>query len=180
MAQGVVFGGLNGAGGSNIKSAQSGFTTMTAVTVDIPVSSIDITKSIVIIREQGYNSGYGVKTKMVGAALINSTTLRLYLNTYNVNTQPQVTWQVIEFNNVKSKQSGIKLISAYDTDVTVTISSINTAKSIIICSATSSGTSDSDQALQFNARISNSTTIAFKTSANASEITAYWQVIEFN
>jgi hypothetical protein len=139
-----------------------------------------MSKSIVIIRETSANTGYGVRTKMVGAALTSSTNLRLYVDTYNLNTPPRVTWQVVEYENVKL-QTGTKLLNA--DGATQAITSVDTIKSMLICAgatSTEAGVQDTDQQLQFAGIITNATTITFYTNANANTITVYWQVADFS
>jgi hypothetical protein len=50
MAKGVVFGGLNGGGGSNIKSIQKGLVSKNSVTqsLNVAINPVDLSKSIVL------------------------------------------------------------------------------------------------------------------------------------
>lgn len=160
---------------SNIKSIQSGITTLTSTSHNVAISAVDTTKSIVLIS---YVPSLSVGSNMVAVAgvLTNSTTLTLRVNTLT-SYPPTVRWQVIEFNNVKSNQSGAVTASAVTQ--TVTISSVDLQKSIISIERTATNTSTVNYLICVAASLTNSTTLEIK-QASVDSGSYYWQVIEFN
>lgn len=163
-------------GGSNIKSIQRGTIAINVATttIDITVTSIDTTKSIAIIS----NNQDGVSNPSEACfaiTIINATTIRI-TRTASSFTSITVSWQLIEYNNVKSKQTGTFEQTSALTDQSVTVTSVNTSKSILYATHTSVVTGIQTASWVFLYKLLNSTTIAFN-GQNAS--TKYWQLIEF-
>lgn len=162
-------------GGNLIKSIQRGTLTFPSATItNVTISSVDLTKSIVLVTSIGdsVNPAVGcVKGKLTSAtnlALSKATTL-----TANVS------WQVIEFYNVKSLQTGdYTLITAAGT---VTVSAVSPTKSLLICSWESTASTSGANYAALNYNLTNSTTITFDiiNSANQGR-NIHWQLIEFN
>lgn len=164
-----------GAGGSNIKSIQRGVLTTLVSVSNIEISSVDLTKSIVIVNTNTYQGGILDSDVAVKAILTSSTQLTLTTITNNFSGTI-VSWTIIEFNNVKSLQTGSKSTSlASDT---TTISAINVNKSILFYSWTSSGDTATQNIIS-NCYILDNTTITFKSTLAVAKVIA-WQVIEFN
>ena len=152
-------------GGSNIKSIQSGQVDIASTSIDITISAVDLTKSIPIITY--YNNQTTPSKSLLRAKLINSTTLRIYLDTYG-NVTP-LTWKVIEFNNVKSLQTGDTSSSS------ITVSSVNVNKSVLFASSTSATTTGNAYNIRYT--ISNPTTITID---SIPIFITTWYLIEFN
>jgi len=161
-------------GGSNIKSIQRGTFTMTATSNTITISSIDITKSVVMVTITGATSAAYDASSSTKGVLTNPTTLTLTRQdtTYGI----VVTWVVVEFNNVKSLQTGIKYMSA---NTTVTISSVNVSKSLVFDSSDNNNTGVRSQIIDSRCDLINPTTLSFTVSSGVGYNHA-WQVIEFN
>jgi len=171
---------VSGGGGSNIKGIQDGTFTFSQLndisTQTIPISNINILKSIVRITITQSILSPTLYVGSVSATLTDSTTLTL--NLQNAYYSPTVKWEVIEFNNVKSKQVGIKTIAT--TTDTIIVSSINSSKSLVFLSFTSADNSTSNvQNFATNLVLTNATTLSFNQS-NAKNKSVYWQLIEFN
>ena len=168
--QGIVKGGLNDGNGSNVKSSQRGETIVSTTTVDVVISEVDIDKSIVELNI--YASSTSPASSLISAELINPTTLRLYINTTGATAK--ASWQVTEFNNVKSLQKGTSVVSTTGTNVT--ISTVNLNKSLLIASCTSTNTTGSGH--NNNHQLSSPTNINFE--IGNPTVTYKWQVIEFD
>lgn len=171
-----------GIGGSNIKSIQRGETTMTAVTMDIPIASINKNNTITVLTGIKFQLGSTDSRKTTAfLELTSATNLRIsQAGTYYAPNIVVVTWEVIEFNNVKSKQVGDIALSS--TDVNVSINSVDLNKSHIECSAVTTQI-DSYAEAKTNAYTNNltsSTNINFKRNSSATGLTVKWQVIEFD
>lgn len=110
-----MFMGNKGGAASAIKSVQRGVLDKASnegLTFDVTLgASVDLTKAIVL-AEMGYGVG-GVDTTSATVELIDSNTIRI--------TRPvqdgkiQVRWTVVEFEGVKSIQSGKLVVGQYVT-----------------------------------------------------------------
>lgn len=166
--------GIDGAG-SNIKSIQRGVVTFsTTIPINITISSVNFASSIVILTfDTGTNIGYADKV-LVKGKLTSGTNLEL--TKYTAQTDyPTVYWQVIEFQNIKSLQQGEFI---YSSGNTVTISAVNTAKSVLFFSYSSSNSTDSGSNAMFcSGGITSPTQLIFN-----GKVWLYidWYVVEFN
>jgi len=163
---------------SNIKSIQTGFTAMDTTPKTITISSVDINNTIVIVSETSKigSSGYTQEnTNAVSAKITNSTTLTL--TNGQADSIISVFWQVIEFNNVKSLQTGTFTFSS-SSEQSITIAAVNLNKAMLITSYKS----NNSQAQRLpRMRIINSTTLGALQSYYGTYIwDVNWQVIEFN
>jgi hypothetical protein len=166
-----------GGGGSNIKSIQNGVSSMgTGVGyIDVTISAIDITKTVVIVTDGYETSGnypYDGYCKMV-ASVINSTTIRITRGVTNANVN-NINWQVIEFNNVKSLQSGV--VGGTVTNGDATVNSYDPSKSMLIVNYMLSTTTNSDYTVTIFKNGSGK--IGYVIFSNY-YVTARWQLIEF-
>lgn len=164
---------------SAIQSIQTGEidTPYTDLSTDVTISSVDITKTIVIVNKPGVNSanhewglGYGY--------LIDATTLRIY-------GKGIAYYQVIQFNSdaVKSLNRGVADFISNMGDgyygVNITIPAVNMAKTIVFCQNFDNG-SETYVAAYINAEASltSSTNLRVRRVGYAWE--AYYYVVEFN
>lgn len=158
---------------SNIKSVQRGeFNWASETSVDITISSINENNAISIIDY--FPTSYGDRSS-TAIQIINSTTIRL-TRVSSLASGEIIYWQVVEFNNVKTKQQGIAQNTTGNIE-NFTISSIDLNKSILFFSMTSHVGSDvGGFNFKNGGKISTPTTISFK-ALNGNK--SYWQVIEF-
>lgn len=155
-------------GGSNIKSIQRGNTVVTALTGDITISTVDLNKSIIKLRPDGGSTSASPGTNFTWSVVfLNANTIRITRTANSSHTT--VYWEVIEYINVKSKQTGSRTGSG-----TVAVSSINPNKSILEISWNS--TNADYTALNSGYEITNATTL---TIAGLSLNACQWQLIEF-
>jgi len=176
LSKASVFGS---SGGSNIKSIQRGTADMAnASTLNIAISDVDLTKSIVIVS--GVTSGVAGTYFWVQGKLLNSTTVSLRRN--SVGTPAYlVDWVVIEFNNVKSLQTGETSVGNF-LSVTQAVTSIDPLKSLLVHSwFTDYNDNFVTEAVWIN-KIESSTGISFRRAAYATAGNWYirWYLIEFN
>jgi hypothetical protein len=172
--QGVVKGGLND-GGSNIKSKQSGKVLMNGGTKTVTISAVDLTKAIVrITYAPSSQSNPSANAVTVSGELTNATTITFTLNqTINNIT---VLWEVIEFNNVKSLQSGNWNNSLASS--TLTVSSVNPSKSMLFYSDWTSVVADF-YSMFMNIEITSATLLTC-TRIDATTFNIKWFLVEFN
>jgi len=130
---------------------------------------VRVTSSVVYTNAEAFTGN---------AKLLNSTTIRFQKGAENNDVTFK--WEVITFNGVKSLQSGAVTVT---TGSTVTINSINTAKSLLFYSCYHAGAVGDafEYKRLFTATITNATTLTFAPDAtNDVNIFVEWQVIEFN
>ena len=162
---------------SNIKSIQRGSVSLTAASQTVTIAAVDTTKAIVRITY--FNSaGQQARGDLIQATLTNATTITLALNYYSVAIT--VEWEVIEFNNVKSLQTGV--LSGNAPPQTVTIASINPLKSMLFFSFNTNSSSSNDVAYcKLNMYISGATSLYCNYANVTGEVKLIaWQVVEFN
>jgi len=126
IVYGLILGG--GGGGARVKKVQRGTTDLSGTSVDITISAVELTRTIVLIQ---WTTGAFSKAASfhVGAALTASTTLRL--QRYSSGTTCTVTWEVIEFAEGVTVQH-LSTSPSGDT-ATVTISPVDIDRSFVIC-----------------------------------------------
>lgn len=175
-------------GGSNIKSIQRGSFIGNVLSKNVTITSIDPQKSIVIIDALDYPFDSATQTGKYyfDAEIINNTTLLFERLTNDTTLYPTVYWTVIEYNNAKSKQSGILDVNSQTIKgASVTIAAVNRDKSILVISKRH--TADGNEgAVSTNtladAVLTNGTTITFHRNGATFFWTwrFKWQVIEFS
>lgn len=162
---------------SSIKSIQRGTVTLNANAIAVSLAPIVMSNAIVVIHQRHVNNGNPANRNIVAAQIVTNTQLSLYVSAYDANYAPTVTWEVIEFNNVKSVQRGN--VSVPDATTTnVSIAEVNLAKSFVYCTLISEATAQdySNYALATCA-LTSATNLQFYSQAGINK--AYWQVIEF-
>jgi hypothetical protein len=168
----ATIGGIKGTY-SNVKSIQRGSIAITSTSQNIVISAVTTANSIVRIYNQASTSS---STGDFSGTLTSSTNLNITNSMWTVSQT--IYWEVIEFNNVKSLQTGTYSLSVTSTTgvmQTVTISSINSVKALLFSNETSSSSTADGQSIGV---ILNSTTLGFNTVYATKTIK--WQVIEFN
>lgn len=155
---------------SNIKSIQRGISTAwTAVGTEfsITISSIDASKAIATVSLNDYTTAAFFATMV---EIVDSTTIKISRITSSDLTPPaNIYWEVIEFENVKSKQSGTKAITS-NSETTQAISTVDMGKSILFCSF------KGNEWIAYN-KITSATLLTFQYTSGSY---IHWQVIEFN
>ncbi len=147
--------------------------------MDIAISSVDMTKSIVMIMFPGTTGT--ARERSVAAKLTTSTNLNLSTHVA-VSLAFKVYWTVVEFTNVKSLQTGsynwTTTTATAETVKQVTISSVNIDKSLVFISLKTNYSYDNYIFFGGAGRLSNSSTLDLIRVDRAGIVE--WQVIEFN
>ena len=170
-----------GGGGSNVKSIQSGSGTLDGSTLSstIAVSAVNISKSVIIINTStsGYSEPMGAMH--LKAELTGPTTISISRGREN-GIPLFYSWVLVEFNNVKSKQTG-SLNLGSNQFATQTISQISTAKSLVFWSSFSTSTGPGTQGRQPLCYFTSSTQLAINGNYGSAynDLSVHWQVIEF-
>lgn len=169
-----------GGGGSNVKSIQRGSVTpwnnTTIATLDIIISSIDISKSILIIHPMLY-SNFSTHD-CTGGYLKNGTTININRGSSTAANTTVIYWEVIEFKNVRSVQRGLANGNGFGIGRQVTLSTINASKCFVITSQYDTTTNSTAAArAACGANITSSVLLELWATTSGR---IYWEVIEFN
>lgn len=167
-------------GGSIIKSIQRGSTSLGSSTNQtVNINAVDLSKAAVYISTRAPQNGY-FNTISVEADFLSSTQLRLRRNYGEASLGAIVYWTVIEFEKVKSLQTG-RVTYGGLTLSDVTISQINTTKSLLFFSYQHAYGNDQGA---FNYLIAGgivgNTTIRFESYSQTTPVYITWYVIEFD
>jgi hypothetical protein len=165
-----------GIGGSNIKSIQRGYARIDNTSYPITISPVDTTKAIVRIKVTNYTeTNSQIRNNLTSIELTNSTTVTLKKNATG-NTF-DIYWEVIEFNNVKNIQSGVKEITASVDNITV--SSVDTTKCVLFYSYTSNNTATESISHLVAIGITSNTLLHILQYPSTEKL-IQWYLIEFN
>lgn len=162
-------------GGSNIKSIQNGNATLTLSTTNITISSVNVSNAIVKISVSA--TGTNTNTNLVSATLTSPTNLELIVNSTGGGLNVQ--WDVIEFNNVKSKQVGNTGFGSPTGNFNISITNVNFLKSMLFFSYDSPTSSTTIANAMVSGNLTSNTNILF-IKKTATIYNVKWQVIEFN
>ncbi|HID93308.1 MAG TPA: hypothetical protein EYP60_04340 [bacterium (Candidatus Stahlbacteria)] len=161
-----------------VESRQSGSVQMnlTDTTKNVTITSVNLTKSIVIIQMGGAGAAiYTASTYCARAKLTSSTNLQINRNM--ANPALDIYWQVIEFSSGVSIQQGTASLSSSSVNVTVTSTDLN--KSWSLCTAEGNfSVTHTDSLVEH--MLTTSTNLNLQTSGSGSGHQADWQVIEMD
>lgn len=164
----------------NIKSIQSGeATNIITASENITISSVDLAKSILHFSHTTYNANNEARYNIAGK--FNSATELNFTSDEIPSIRKKIRWSVIEFNNVKSLQSGsLTHAGIADTEQTQAISNVNLDKSLLFFSYRHNSAVSNYMAI--TGKFSNATTLTFykDTYTTPGTATIEWFVIEFN
>jgi len=174
--------GLIGSAGGSVKSVQRGSTTIpiSSSTVSVTINEIDVSKSVIMIKLfSTAGTTIDAKDYLVQAKITNSTTIT-FTNGGSTSSYPQIYWEVVEFDNVKSKQTGtVTATTTSGNEYAPTITAVDTTKSILIATCYYATSITQQRFSCIASRIYSSTQIRL---IQQTYTTYYWhwQVIEFN
>lgn len=164
-------------GGSNVKSIQRGSTSITlgSTSVDVSITGTDVSKSFLAFTITAPSGGND--SQLCTGELINSTTIRFAR--IGTTGALNIEWQVTEFNNVKSKQSGT--LSTTSETNNITISAVSENKCIYFISVNNNYTSEISSVAKGRAKLTSSTNLSITRETTLGYTSVFkWQVIEFN
>ncbi|UII56718.1 phage tail protein [Cytobacillus spongiae] len=161
--------------GIRIKSVQKGNTSISAgsLSVNIPITTVDIAKSFVLVSTQTTNDNIN-EHKVMGNL---STATNLLLQRNANSSIVYITWQVIEFEGNVRVQSGQSQIGSSSTGTSANIDVVNQAKTFLVFSyKTNSGWSTSSSVQGY---FNSNSNVAFSVYQSGTTTQIYWYVIEF-
>ena len=172
----VLNSSIFGAGSSVIKSVQRGQGTFTGATNNITITEIDLEKTI--CRITYHLDQVAAMTTLVSVALTSTTNLRLERTNGDSGTLT-CSWEVIEFYNVKSLQTGTATLTGTDTNINVTITSVNLEKTFVFVSMRSSSNETNLNSAEYIAMLTSATNLYIDARTAQNSRYFEWQVIEF-
>lgn len=168
---------LRNRGSGGIKNTINGIFTLGTTETEkiITISSIDPSKSI-ITADQMLVSGTSYSDDfMVSAEIIDSTTIKFKRAVSG--TGLQITYEIVEFENVKSKQSGVS--NSVSAGVgTININPVKIEKSLLVYSFYTSTRSTASSYYFIQPYFFDTSTIKVNLATTSKYL--YWQVLEFN
>jgi hypothetical protein len=161
-----------GLSGSNIKSIQRGtasvLSTDTAKVVDI--NAVNRANSIIKFNYIIYAPAqYLCQTEWM---VDFSSSTQITFQRTTANGQLEIQWEVIEFNNVKSKQTG------WTVSANTTIASVDLNKTTIFAAANNSANVTDLVSQKYSYGLTTATNLHF--AFNQANFILYYQIIEFN
>lgn len=170
-------------GGGVIKSVQRGELILGLAGNEIAIDSVDLTKSIVrctIKPNTGLPAFWHVKAELINDHTLGLSTFMIIPST---NYQPQVMWEVIEFENVKSLQKGDIIHEATSSGTfTEEISPVDINKALLFVSYAYDRGGVGDQSGEYSilsSQIISESRIRFRYLTQYQTFDINWQVIEF-
>lgn len=164
---------------SPIKSLQTIPFSSTAVNIDILLNTpVDPNIATVQFNFEIRSSNAHRETLVPyqGHGFLNNSTVRLY-NPSGIQKNGYLT--VIEYNGVKSKQSGVVPCSVANQEDVAEISPVNPEKCILIAYCSSAQDISNMTYLSLVYRIIDSTHLGFTMKDGGNNSRAYWQLLEF-
>lgn len=162
-----------------IKTKQKGSFVMTTATQNVTIATVIPNNSIIRVSSVSIAPDWANSSGeiLIGATITNATTITLVRGTGTFETL-KVEWEVIEFNGVKSKQSGVAIMISTDSIKQIAITSAEQMKSLLVTSEISlDSTATQLMDFEYIKKINTNTQIEFEKRVSG-DIRVYWQLIE--
>ncbi|MGB5138681.1 MAG: tandem-95 repeat protein, partial [Candidatus Zixiibacteriota bacterium] len=156
---------------ASIKNVQTGEVTFSATTQNVTITSVDLTKSILIFNER--NNLPSPQESCVRGQLTSATNLRLAKSSSTGSVT--VRWYVAEFDSGVSVQRGTNVLGS--TTVNVPISNVSLTQSFVLVSKDKPNTGFSNDDFG-RARLTSATNLELATNGGSGG-NADWQVVTF-
>lgn len=160
-------------------SVQRGTDNLTAETTNKTITSVDTAKTFVLLSASYTGASYFNARPFARAELTTATNLALTVDDAT-NSLLTVAWQVVEFTDTTSVQSGTVNLGAAATSVTDAITSVDTGKAFLVFSYEGVAVSGSDGVDNANirGRITSPTQLTFDRNLAEDEFRITWFVVE--
>jgi len=163
-------------GGSNIKSIQRGSATIVNGQVKLAITITEVNQSNSIVRVTHIGTSAEPRISLIRVTFLSNTQIEIEKNS-SATPNDLIYWEVVEFNNVKSKQTGSVTLSSTSV-VNTTVTSVVLGKSMVFYSHVHSATTTDVRAAILSCRLSTATNLASQINL-VTAVTGY-QIIEFN
>ncbi|HEY7647760.1 MAG TPA: hypothetical protein VID04_02050 [Methylomirabilota bacterium] len=157
-------------------TVQRGSTLLTTSPINVPIKSVDLGKTFVLSSWQKPGVMMG-NDDYLRARLTSATTLELYHDTVGSTLDGTADWQVVTMASATVQSGDLSFITT-DASKTVTISSVDTAKSFLIANWSSLGTSVGGNAIR--GRITSPTQLTFDRGVTGTALDLTWFVVTLN
>jgi len=161
-----------------IKSYQSGTATWTdnTTTLDIPITTVNKDKSIIKVY---INTNANSDISSIAPTFVDDKTIRLNRSSGATLGSRTIYWEVVEFINVKSKQSGTFASTSGGVEQTANLSaSVNPLKCLLVVHQTSTTSSNAANYFLSGSRIASASSLVFLTAGTG--VVIYYQLLEFS
>jgi hypothetical protein len=155
---------------------QRGSTLLTTSPINVPITSVDLSKTFVLSSWQKPGVMMG-NDDYLRARLTSATNLELAHDTAGSTLDGTADWQVVSMANA-SVQSGDLSFLTTDASKTATISTVDTAKSFLIANWSTLGTTVGGNAIR--GRITSATQVTFDRGVTGSAVDLTWFVVTMN
>ena len=156
-------------------TVQRGSATLSSTTTNVPISSVDLSRSFVLTNSRVTGGTFGA-SDFPRAALTSSTNLRISIPSSAGNV---VKWQVIQYDDA-SVQRGTTSFASGDSSKTATVSAVDTSKAWLVYSnSTAAGTANNIGQKLIRGRVTNGTTLTFDRSSTGQTLDLAWELVEF-
>jgi hypothetical protein len=157
---------------SNIKSIQRGSVSLSGTSITVNINPVNTANAIILLS---IKPGGDFSYEFYKPAFVNGSSFTITSDF--LGAACVIKWQVIEFNNVKSLQTGDTTISTANTAQTVTVNSVDPTKAILFAHVHGSNNMNADSGIMWNAELTNATTITLL--SGFTNVKIAWQLIEF-
>lgn len=158
-------------------TVQRGAQDIAGATTNITITSVDTTKSFVLISARTTGSTFG-RDDYFEARLTSATNLQLNIAGLGA-TSPTVEWQVVQYTD-SSVQSGQVSFATTDTSKTASVTSVDTSKSWLIYSyQLDDNAIINPNVASIRGQLTNSTTLTFDRYASGNAATLTYFLVQF-
>ncbi len=157
-------------------SVQRGTTAVTTVPMNIPITAVNLGRTFVLASWQKPGATYG-NDDFLRARLTSTTNLELTHDTVGASLDGTADWQVVSMTGA-SVQSGDVTFPTADASKTVTVTTVDTAKTFLL--ATWNSDANGIGANFIRGRITSPTQLTFDRGATGSTINLTWFLVTLN
>ena len=159
-------------------SVQRGSATMSAATVDVPISSVSLTNSFPLVTYRKSGTQYG-SDGFVQAKITSSTNLRFTLQWAGSPSDGVVEWQIVAYTDASVQTGDVTFVSG-DSSKTVTIPTVDETKAWLLFTYTAdNGTAFNIGPKMVRGSIMNPTTLVFDRNFTTATLILTWYVVVF-
>ena len=172
MKKANIYGQGSGSGVNNINSIQRGITLVTSDYTNINISEVDISKSIITIKNAKPN--YSINRSIAIITFNSSTQIKIYC----AGGYGEFEWEIIEFGKIKSLQKGSYILTKNNVVENISINPVDPSKCIFTYGQTSNHTGYDMRTYAF-AWLESSTSVSTQRYIDGGQTNEiYWYLVE--
>ncbi|MGF1666467.1 MAG: tandem-95 repeat protein, partial [Acidimicrobiia bacterium] len=157
-------------------SVQRGSTTLASTSTDLPISTVDLSRSFVLMNSRATGGTFGAND-FPRAALTSPSNLRISISSSGGNV---VKWQVVTYNE-SAVQRGTASFAAGEASVTSSMTAVDTSKAwLVYTNTTAEGSGTNIGQKLIRGVVTNGTTLTFDRSSTGQTLDVAWELVEFS